>query len=111
MVIKHLILVEHHMDVIVLIMVLKCFISLEILILEKHKQMISIFMIMQKQEEVKEWYDWIGKEIIKKSDKPFKSGKKIGVPIGIEQNPNSLKLAFRMKDDNTLVDCHQCNIK
>lgn len=57
-----------------------------------------------------EWTEWIGKEIIKHSKKPFKSGKQKGIPIGTEINPNTGKLAFRMTDDNTLVDCFQCKL-
>lgn len=57
-----------------------------------------------------EWQNWIGQKIEKHSGKPFKSSKKIGIPIAIETNPNSGKLAFRMKDDETLVDCYQCKL-
>mgnify|MGYP007085771800 FL=1 len=54
--------------------------------------------------------EWIGKKICKHSDKPFKSGLKIGIPIAIETNDKSGHQSFRMKDDNTLVDCFRCKL-
>ena len=57
-----------------------------------------------------DWEFWLGKEIIKYSGNPFKSGKKIGIPVDIEINPHSQKLAFRMQEDNTLVDCFRTHL-
>ena len=65
---------------------------------------------INKFEHCKDWENWVGKNITKHSGKTFKSGEKIGIPVGIETNPNSNKLAFRMSVDNTLVDCHQCKL-
>lgn len=58
-----------------------------------------------------EWGNWIGKEIVKHSNKPFKSGNLVGVPIGTETNPYSGKKAFRMRDCDSLVDCFQCKLR
>jgi hypothetical protein len=52
----------------------------------------------------------IGTKVRKTSSKPFKSGDRVGIPVGIETNPKSNKLAFRMSVDDTLVDCHQCKL-
>lgn len=58
-----------------------------------------------------DYYFWIGKEIVKHSDKPFKSGFKTGIPKDVGVNPNSNKMAFIMSDDDTYVDCKQCKLK
>jgi len=36
------------------------------------------------------------------------SGSKTATVVGVETNPESGKTAFRLKEDNTLVDCYQC---
>lgn len=51
-----------------------------------------------------DWDNWIGEEVVKFSNKPFKSGQKVGTPIGVETNPHSGKKAFKMTDDS-VVDC------
>jgi len=56
-----------------------------------------------------QWDQWLGKQIIKHSGKPFKSRFKIGIPQEMTTNPNSNKLAFKM-DDGSVVDCHQCKL-
>ena len=57
-----------------------------------------------------DWDNWIGKQIIKYSGKPFKSGAKIGIVDSIGVNPNSGKKCFIMREDQTSVDCFQCNL-
>ncbi len=56
-----------------------------------------------------DWANWIGKKIIKRSKKPFKSGKQTGIPLALELNPNSNKIGFKM-DDSSIVDCHMCEL-
>jgi len=56
-----------------------------------------------------EWPNWVSKEIVKHSGKPFKSGKLVGVTLGMEPNPNSGKMGFKM-DDGSIVDCFQCKL-
>jgi len=56
------------------------------------------------------WPDWIGKPIIKKSGKPFKSGLKTGTPKDITINENSGELGFLM-DDGSVVNCDICKLK
>jgi hypothetical protein len=52
--------------------------------------------------------EYIGKEISKRSGKPFKSGKKIGIPTSITTNAfEEDELAFNM-DDGSIVSCKQC---
>ncbi len=53
--------------------------------------------------------EWIGQEITKFSNKPFKSGKKIGVVKSLTINLNSDKIAFIMNDDS-VVDCFKCKL-
>lgn len=60
--------------------------------------------------EQSNWQNWIGKEIIKHSDKPFKSGSKTAIPLEITINEYSQKTAFKL-DDGSVVDCHQCCLK
>ena len=55
------------------------------------------------------WSEWLGYEIVKKSNKPFKSGQKMGIAKDITLNPNTDKLGFKM-DDGSIVDCHMCQL-
>lgn len=55
------------------------------------------------------YIDWIGKEIFKKSGKPFKNGEKTEIVVGIRINEYSKKLAFIVSDE-VVVDCHQCEL-
>jgi hypothetical protein len=64
---------------------------------------------INKFETQRDWDTYIGKQIIKHSGKPFKSGKKIGIPLEITVNPNSNKKAFLM-DDGSVVDCSQTKL-
>jgi hypothetical protein len=75
------------------------------LLLSKKTKIIKIDRITTKDD----WKKWIGLNIIKRSNKPFKSGLKIGIPLGMELNPYSGKMAFKM-DDGSIVDCHQCKL-
>ena len=54
----------------------------------------------------KDWENWVGYIVEKKSGKPFKSGLKHGVVISKTINPRSNKSGFLMNDDS-IVDCHQ----
>ena len=53
--------------------------------------------------------EWIGQEVRKFSNKPFKSGKKKGIIKGLTINENSNKIAFIM-DDDSVVDCFKCEL-
>lgn len=55
------------------------------------------------------WQSWIGKEIIKYSQKPFKNGKQINIVVSMKTNPNSNKIGFEV-EDGSIVDCHQCKL-
>jgi hypothetical protein len=52
---------------------------------------------------------WVKQEVKKFSNKPFKSGKKIGIIKGLTLNENSHKTAFIM-DDDSVVDCFRCEL-
>lgn len=67
-------------------------------------------VIMDKFSTKNEWSSWLGKEIIKHSNKPFKSGFKTGVPKEMVINEHSNKEAFIM-NDGSVVDCYQCTLK
>lgn len=56
-----------------------------------------------------DWINWVGCEIVKHSNKPFKSGNKVGVVKELTTNPHSNKTAFLM-DDGSIVDCYQCKL-
>jgi len=49
-----------------------------------------------------------GDKVIKRSRKPFKSGRKVGTVKSITVNPNTNKIAFSFIEDNSIVDCFQC---
>ena len=59
-----------------------------------------------------DYQNWIGKSIVKKSKKPFQSGNKIGTVVGIEINPQSPngELGFKMKEDDSIVNCKLCKL-
>jgi hypothetical protein len=64
---------------------------------------------LNKFEHEADWPNWIGKEVIKHSKKPFKSKQIIETVIGLTTNPNSNKQAFKL-NDGSVVDCHQCQL-
>ena len=55
------------------------------------------------------WVNWVGQRIVKHSNKPFKSGLKIGNVIELTNNKYSDKKAFLMCD-GSVVDCYQCKL-
>lgn len=57
------------------------------------------------------WDSWVGKNILKVSGKPFKSGKKTDIAVAIENNPRTNELAFVLKTCGSLVNCKMCYIK
>jgi len=61
------------------------------------------------QDRVKEWREWEGKLVVKKSGKPFKSGDKIGKVIVTTINLNSGKPGFLI-DNESIVDCYQVKL-
>lgn len=66
--------------------------------------------VIDKFEDMKDWGNWIDRDIVKHSGKPFYSGLKIGTPKELTINPHSGKQAFLM-GDGKVVDCHQCKLK
>jgi hypothetical protein len=55
------------------------------------------------------WMTYIGKKVSKHSNKPFKSGDRLGVPLSLRINEHSGKVAFEM-NDGSVVDCHQVKL-
>lgn len=56
-----------------------------------------------------DWMNWIGKDVKKRSNKPFLGGEKIARVLGIETNHHSTKFGFKL-DDGSTVDCYQCKL-
>lgn len=51
---------------------------------------------------------WMGKEIKKRSNKPFKNGEKVDTVLGLIYNEQSEKIAFELS--NSIVDCDKCEL-
>jgi hypothetical protein len=49
-----------------------------------------------------------GVRVVKLSGKPFKSGHKINTVKGLTCNPNTECLAYTFIEDDSIVDCKQC---
>lgn len=62
------------------------------------------------EEAMRYYKEWVGKTIMKKSAKPFKSGFKMNTVAGITINPNTSKLAFSFAEDQSVVDCDYCRL-
>jgi hypothetical protein len=60
-------------------------------------------------EAVQRWHAMVGVPIVKRSGKPFKSGKKIGVPQSVCVHDHTPNLAFLM-DDGSQVECWRCEV-
>lgn len=56
-----------------------------------------------------DYSSWVNSEIVKKSNKPFKSGLKVGIVKSMTINPHNPELAFLM-NDGSIVNCHQCKL-
>lgn len=52
--------------------------------------------------------EMIGKQVYKKSGKPFKSTEKVNTVSGVTVNPNTNKKAFTFDEDDSIVDCFIC---
>ena len=52
---------------------------------------------------------WVGKDIQKKSNKPFKSTLRIMIPIGMVISHYTNNFAFKFAD-GTIVDCRVCKL-
>ena len=52
----------------------------------------------------------IGKSVVKKSGKPFKSGSKVNTVKGLVENPHTGLEAFSFKEDDSIVDIRQCEL-
>ena len=55
---------------------------------------------------------WLGKVIYKKSNKPFRTGYKVAIPVGVIDHPKRVgKFAFTVSDDpDYYVSCDQCKL-
>lgn len=49
-----------------------------------------------------------GVRVKKSSGKPFKSGHKVNTVAGLTCNPNTDELAYTFVEDDSIVDCKQC---
>lgn len=54
-------------------------------------------------------YDsYIGKQVAKKSKKPFKSGSKVNTITGVITNTQTGNPAFTFQEDDSNVECWRC---
>jgi len=60
----------------------------------------------QKSEET--YRSWIGRQVYKRSRKPFKSGEKRNTVRGVVPHPQLDKLCFLFEEDDTYVTCDTC---
>lgn len=60
-------------------------------------------------EHVAKWHAMIGEQIVKRSGKPFKSGKKVGLAMNVCVHDHTTNLAFLM-DDGSQVECWRCEL-
>lgn len=65
---------------------------------------------VDKFKDSENWHNWIGKTVVKHSKKPFKCGSKVCTVEGLIQNYNSNRVAFLIKEDSSVVDCHQVHL-
>jgi len=56
------------------------------------------------------YYSNIGKQVYKRSNKPFKSGSKINTVKAVMINPNTFKPAYAFEEDNSIVDAFICRL-
>lgn len=58
---------------------------------------------------MEQYQQFIGRQVVKKSRRPFKSGNKVNTVKGIEQHPYLPgKLAFTFVEDTSFVSCEIC---
>ena len=53
----------------------------------------------------------VGKAVVKKSCKPFKSGQKTNTVKSVGVNPHTDHPAFAFVEDDSLVDTRQCELE
>jgi hypothetical protein len=65
----------------------------------------------------KTYSEWIGHQVSKtalipknKTPKPFKSGLIKNTVKDTVTNPNTTRLAFMFEEDDSIVDCHICEL-
>lgn len=66
-------------------------------------------MIENTPANLAKWHAMVGERIVKRSGKPFKSGKKVGVAMAICVHDHTTNPAFLM-DDGSQVECRRCKV-
>lgn len=56
----------------------------------------------------KNYQSFIGKKVVKKSNKPFKSGEKTNTVKGIITHPILKIPAYTFEEDESYVECRRC---
>ena len=61
---------------------------------------------------MEDYIQWLGKLIYKKSNKPFRTGYKVAIPVGVIDHPKRVgKFAFTVSNDpEYYVSCDQCKL-
>jgi hypothetical protein len=53
---------------------------------------------------------WIGKQVVKNSGKPFKSGDTVNTVKGLTTNLQTGNSAFTFEEDESNVECWRCKL-
>lgn len=65
---------------------------------------------MREAVNVDQAESYVGKRVVKKSNRPFQSGDKVNTVAGVTTNPHTGKVAFSFKEDESVVDAFICRV-
>lgn len=65
---------------------------------------------MREAVKVDQAESYIGKRVVKKSNRPFQSGNKVNTVAGVTTNPHTDKVAFSFEEDPSVVDAFICRV-
>jgi hypothetical protein len=69
---------------------------------------LKVYQKYTHEEQLIQFSEFIGKQVCKRSNKPFKSGEKINTIRGIVQHIQTPNLAFTFEEDDSSVECCRC---
>ncbi len=67
--------------------------------------------VKTKKGPIKDALDCIGKQVMKRSKKPFKSKAKYNTVKAVTTNPHTQREAFEFIEDTSIVDVHVCKVR
>ena len=65
----------------------------------------------EREGPIKDAVACIGKQVFKRSKKPFKSRNKYNTVKAVTTNPHTQRVAFSFEEDTSTVDVHLCNVR